>query len=510
MARCGEKGTRVLLASCSVLNLKRSMDCFVFLVLFLIAITFIYFPARKPRAAREIPEESVYDQVTLSFEDLTDEGFIFTGSRRREGGVKYISYEPPVGSWSKQLLALENAVIFAKLLNRTLLIYPLVSEKEGKRFKVARMQTALQEETHVYDDRIDEIHTVPISSVIDLNILSKLISVQQIRGTPFPRKFLENATWYDVCHKKSLGFWVDFIPSPRNFQAWALLDAQRYVPVPSALPIVEPICDQSLDIMDDAPTPFIRGILSELALVEEDVICFRGGSLATTDIRFLSKERALLAQTWAARYIRFTPYVLGKIRAIVGQMKKPFNALLIPEDQAVIQNAIRFRLREMQKRKFLEVSNRLLVIMKWENSTLLRPLREQGYDAYVPSSILPITPQPHLRHDIANLLGELICKYARLFAGPADSYLIQRARMHEARKKEGLLVDHVTVRWAGHTVARRFRVTDSKMADQAGGTNSTDAAQRIACLYCKFIQRRVKFEMCQPIMQECSKRHIYV
>ena len=505
---CGDKVPFPLLASCSVSSLKRTVDCFVVMVLFLVTITLIYRPARTFHRLRKThPEELSYGRIFLSVGDLTDDGFVFTKTQTKE---KYISYEPPVGSWSKQLLAFENAVIFAKLLNRTLLVHPLASEMESKRLKKL-VQKHLEPDSRIYD-LIDKKYTVPVSSVIDLNILSKLIRIRHIRGTH--RQFLqefENSTWYDVCHKESLGFWVDFIPSPKNFQAWSVLGAQQFTTVASAVPGIEPICDQELEMMDDPqkPNPFIRGILTELAIVDEDVIYFRGGSLAMTNIRFLSKQRTGLVQKWASDYIRFTPYLQSKISGIVGRIKKPYNAVLIPEDDhlEVINNAINFRLREMRKRNFLNMTNRLYVITKWDNSTLLEPFRKHGYELYFTKEIVPPGISPQLKQDVANLLGQLICKYARLFAGPADSYLIQRARVHEARTKDGLLIDHVTVRWAGHTIGRKYQIEATRGTD-LGGTNLTNAAHRLACVTCKFTQRRLKSEMCQLLMNDCLKRHI--
>ena len=50
-------------------------------------------------------------------------------------GVKYLSYQPPGNGWSNQRVALENAVVLAKLLNRTLVVHPMAPHDKGALLK---------------------------------------------------------------------------------------------------------------------------------------------------------------------------------------------------------------------------------------------------------------------------------------------------------------------------------------------------------------------------------------
>ena len=499
-----------VLRDCSLSSLKRLLDSFAVMVLVMVSLTLIYRPATLFRGHKRIyaNEKPVADIVLSS--DFVDDGFLFVPVHDKE---KYLSYEPPVGSWSKQLQAFENAVIISKLLNRTLLAKPLASELESKRLKKIIRKT-LQPDSKVYDF-LDKKFTVPMSSIVDLKHLSKLVKVHSVSHREFLNKF-ENLSRLDVCHRDSAGFWVDFIPSPNNHNAWKVLEAQNFVPLTFSIPIAEPVCDYGLQIKTDSykPNPFIRGIISELSKVKEDVVYFRGGSLATRDMRFLSKKRTALAQGWSTDYIRFTRYVQEKLHTIMTMIKQPYNAVLIStEDEAGnLTSTLNYRLKQMERLKFLEVTNVLYIITHINNVTLFEPFRTKGYEIYLSKSLIPIIPtgiSTFVRYDVTELVGLVICKYARLYVGSKELYLIRRGRIHEAKRKDGLLVDHVTVRWAVHTVNRRHRFITSRNVTAHGQLNQrTHKANYIFCTICKFMQRTPRYQLCLPQMNECTKLHL--
>lgn len=489
---------------CSLTSLKRLLDGFAVMVLVMVSLTLIYRPATLFRGHKRIyaNEKPVVDIVLSS--DFADEGFLFVPVHDKE---KYLSYEPPVGSWSKQLQAFENAVIISKLLNRTLLVQPLASELEIKRLSHIVRRT-LQPDSMVYDF-LDKKFTVPVSSIVDLKHLSKLVKVKSLSRRQFLDNF-KNLSWFDVCHRDSLGFWVDFIPSPNSHNAWKVLDAQNFLPLLFSIPTVEPVCNYGLEIKTDSykAKPVIRGIISELSRVKEDVVYFRGGSMATRDIRFLSKKRTALAQSWSNDYIRFTPYVQQKFQRIMTMVKQPYNAVLISakDEAGNLTNTINYRLKQMERLKFREVTNILYIITHIDNETVFEPFRSQGYEIYLSKNLIPPGASSFVRHDVTELLGLAICKYARLYAGSTDPYLIRRGRIHEAKRKDGLLLDHVTVRWAIHTVSRRHRFTLSRNATGHWRLNlRTHKANYISCTVCKFMHGTPRYKLCLPLMSECAK-----
>ena len=496
-----------VLRDCSLTSLKRLLDCFAVMVLVMVSLTLIYRPGTLFRGRKKIyvNEKPVADIVLSS--DFADDGFLFIPVHDKE---KYLSYEPPVGSWSKQLQAFENAVIISKLLNRTLLVQPLASELEIKRLKYIVRRTS-QSNSKVYDV-VDRKFTVPMSSIVDLKHLSKLIRVHSVSRRQFLDNF-KNLSWFDVCHRDSLGFWVDFIPSPNNHNAWKVLEAQNFAPLSFSIPAVEPACDYGLEIKSDfyKAKPFIRGIISELSGVKEDVVHFRGGSIATRDIRFLSKKRTALAQKWTSDYIRFTRYVQEKFQKIMTMIKQPYNAVLIStEDEAGnLTSTINYRLKQMKRLKFQDVTNILYIITHIKNLTVFEPFRTHGYEIYLSKSLIPPGISSFVRYDVTELLGLVICKYARLYVGSTDPYLIRRGRIHEAKKRDGLLVDHVTVRWAIHTVNRRHRFS---LPCNATGhwqlSLRTRKANYISCTVCKFMHGTSRDKLCSPLMSECAKLHL--
>jgi len=292
-----------------------------------------------------------------------------------------------------------------------------------------------------------------------------------------------------------------------------VLEAQNFVPLSFSIPVAEPVCDYGLQIKTDSyqPKPFIRGIISELSQVKEDVVYFRGGSLATRDIRFLSKKRTALAQRWTSDYIRFTRYVQEKLQTIMTMIKQPYNAVLIStEDEAGnVTNTVNYRLKQMERLKFREMTNVLYIITHINNVAVFEPFITEGYEIYLSKSLIPNGISSFVRYDVTELLGLVICKYARLYVGSKEPYLIRRGRIHEAKRKDGLLVDHVTVRWAVHTVNRKHRFITPRNVTAHGQFNQrAHKANYIFCTICKFMQRTPRYQLCSSQMNGCAKLHL--
>lgn len=490
--------------------IKRTLDFFFLGIFLFVSISLFYRPSKLFPTIRRtyINAEDLKKEQQTASSRILDDGFHFFENSFTE---KFLSYEPPIGSWSKQLLAFQNAVIIAALLNRTLIAQPLISEDHGKRLR-SIMRQELKSDSEAYK-LIDPKYMVPISSVIDLKILRQLLRVKAIHSTynDFLKQY-SNFTWHNVCHKDSLGFWVDFIPSPANDLAWKILEAQEFVPLKSYFQGVEPVCEQEMEMLDrvENSSPVLRGILTELSVVQEDVIYFRGGSLAARELRFLSKKRTVIVQKWINNYIKFSPYVQDKIHSIVQHMKRPYNAVKLTNslNLEIMNNTIRFRLKEMEKRKFRHVTNRLYVINEFNETNGLHILERAGYKLYSTMDLVPDGVSRYIKRDVQKLLGELLCKYAWFYEGPLDSYLIQRARVHEARLKDGLLTSLVTVKWAVHTVNRNHRILVDTGDKPKANTPSYHPLLNVWCKLCKTMKKTIRLKACQPILNECIKLHL--
>lgn len=491
----------------SLTFIKRTLDILFLGIFAFVSISLFYRPSKLFPATRRtyINADNIKKEEHASSSKILDDGFHFFGNSFTE---KFLSYEPPIGSWSKQLLAFQNAVIIAALLNRTLIAQPLISEDEGKRLR-SIMRQELKSDSEAYK-LIDLKYMVPISSVINLKILRQLLKVKAIHSTysDFLNQY-SNLTWHNVCHKDSVGFWVDFIPSPANDLAWKILEAQEFVPLKSYFHGVEPVCEHEMEMLDrvENTSPVLRGILSELSGVQEEVIYFRGGSLAARELRFLSKKRTAIVQAWMNKYIKFSPYVQNKIHSIVQHIARPYNAVKLTNsiNLEIMNNTIRFRLKEMEKKKFRSVTNRLYVINEFNETNGLRILEQAGYKLYSTLDLVPGGVSRYIKRDVQKLLGELLCKYAWFYEGPLDSYLIQRARVHEARIRDGLLTSLVTVKWAVHTVNRNHRNLIDTGAKAKVSSPAYHPLLNVWCKLCKTMKKTVRLKACMPITNECTK-----
>ena len=497
----------------SLLLLQRLVDGFIFIVLVMISVTFYYQPSklfpRKSKSGAKFEEIKAQSYWKFLTEDYSDDGFSFP--RRASGRERFVTYEPPVGDWNKQLLAFENAVVIAKMLNRTLLAHSLISEREALRVQKARIE---REKFGKHSQRLLEIdpkYTVPLSAVLDLKYLTKLIEVRLTNSSyiKFVRQ-LENLTLHEVCHHGVLGIWVDFTPSPENTKAWNVLEAQQFSSTQSPIGEVDYACDGKLEIasLQEKPTSIWRSILTELLPIKADIISFKGSSLATQNLRFLSKKRVRSAQSWILRYIRFSSYTQERVRRIVNNIKGPYNALVISNNSnsQTLENILNFRLREMEKKQFRRVTKRLFVFTDLHDLRFLKPLELLGYEIYPVNKMIPSGIIPHIRRDIVKLLGSLICKYARLFVGPLDSHLIQRARVYEARQKDGLLTEQISVRWAMHTMRRKFKIlrVESNEKEHRNDSNTmTHNLRAMVCGMCK--QMTTSKNACQKFSKQCLK-----
>ncbi|XP_031556299.1 uncharacterized protein LOC116293048 [Actinia tenebrosa] len=487
-------------------SIKRAFDCFIITVFGIVSFTLLYRPTKLFPLYRKIIEKNKHI-VSPQPLDVSDDGFHF--NRQAPQHDKFLSYEPPIGSWSDQLLAFQNAVIIATLLNRTLLAQPLVSELVGKRLR-SLVRVQLKSDSEVYKLMTLKF-TVPISAVINIRLLNRLLRVKPIQSTymEFLQEYM-NFSWHDVCHKDNLGFWVDFIPSPKNTFAWKILEAQEFVPVKSYFSGVEPVCEEEIEMIDhnmENTVPVLRGILTELAAVQKDVIYFRGGSIAARELRFLSKKRTAQAQMWIMKYIQFSSYVQEKISAIVHNIKKPYNAIKLTDNQSdqILDNIIRFRLKEMEKKSFQNITNRLYVISEFKNKKELSMLKDKGYELYSITDLVPQGVSENLRYDVQKLLGELISKHARYFEGPQDSYMIQRARVHEAHVQDGLLTSLISVKWVLHTINRNKRITARKSMPER--TIAHNGLVIFMCKLCRTMQSRLRQRTCRSALNECDRRY---
>lgn len=225
-----------------------------------------------------------------------EDGFIFPAARLILTEEKYITYDPVNRTIEKQILQFENAVVFANLLQRTLIVPPLIiSGDNGDVFRMA------------------------MSDIVNFALLSRVVKVLEMTSD-HNASFFQGKSVYSVCQDPFLGFWLDYIPSTENIHAWRLLKQQYFSPAKVKFLDHEDTnygCPGTEKYFDRwgpplRVKPLYRGILTELNHRKEQIISFRKSTLDTLQTRFFDKKRVKLAQEILLFYIRFSkPIILN-------------------------------------------------------------------------------------------------------------------------------------------------------------------------------------------------------
>lgn len=371
-------------------------------------------------------------------------------------GIKYLTYQPPGGGWNNQRIAFENAVLVAKLLNRTLIVHPMAPHQEILRIKTL----SLFDLSHEVYNRVPSSKLLPLSQVINLNRLSKLLPVKEILSNH--STFVEDNqhfSWYGVCHNGLQGMWVDKLPSYGNTRAWNALRqrAKHSQLLKDTIPAYRRSCKADMALYsktDDIP---FWGILSELSHRTENIIYFEEGSMFFRQMLFMSRKRALDAQKWLIKYVTFAAPIWKRLRNIQHRLGFPFNAIHVrrtdhPTSQHVSQDNW---LHLLNKRGALNITSKLYVATDEKNMTWFSPFRKAGYDLVFAKDFMNELTQgnnsPHLQ-DIIGLTEQLVCAHAYQFVGSyysTFSLYIKRLRKQILWKGQLLPQPYTPIIWVG-------------------------------------------------------------
>ena len=116
--------------------------------------------------------------------------------------TKLLSYQPPGNGWNNQRIALENALVLARLLNRTLVVHPLSPHDLGSRLKAGRHPG------YVSYNMLNDSDLLPLSQFMDLDLMNQLVPVIEV-NTSHPKFIREysHLRWKNVCHSTGFGYW---------------------------------------------------------------------------------------------------------------------------------------------------------------------------------------------------------------------------------------------------------------------------------------------------------------
>ena len=379
-----------------------------------------------------------------------------TKSRVQTSRRLYLTYQPPDGGWNNHRIALENALVMAKLLNRTLIMHPLASHDlaiSSRRKNLAQWRSLEKQWgiNWVYN-YMAERDLVPISQVLDLQRMRNILDVYEVKSTH--KQFLEEFShmkWHRVCHSDALGFWVDDIPAGNE----SLTREIEFVPNNSSRSVRA--CPREMKRYTHAHKPVIRRILRELQNVEADIIYLSQDTSYKANVRFFHRGHALLAQQWILKNIKFSPQVYEKAFQILSILPRPFNAIHVRRTDHKISSSMAptHWLKNMARQNFREVSTALYIATDEEDKGWFEPFHKAGYQLYFSDEFFQPTGQS-FDVDIKGLHDQVICIHAKMFVGSKSSSFsgfIYRSR-GQVMRKDGLILSHMPVGWLGHKLKR--------------------------------------------------------
>ena len=381
---------------------------------------------------------------------------------RRQLRPKYLSYQPPGNGWNNQRIVLENALVMAKLLNRTFVVHPLSPHELGNKLK-QRYHFG-----YAAYNAINASDLLPLSKFLDLSLLSALVPTIEVESShPQFRRDYSNLTWKGICHSPGYGFWVDEVPQ------WAeeveLLARQKF----SSLGRVwRERCKRESEryqryrkeyyVIDSSPpqvalSPVIR-FVSDLAKEEAAMLYFEEGTLFGMQIRFLTRERALAAQSWVVDSVRYNREVWERVGVVIRRLggRKRYNAIQVRRgdhmDRKLTQS---FWIERMIEKNF---SKELPVYVATYNTDPLwfKPFVDEGFKLYFSTNFTDILSfndmKESFRNDYLGIHEQCLCEAALHFVpSPASTFnaLILRHR-GEVKERDGLLMDTLHTYWIKH------------------------------------------------------------
>lgn len=365
------------------------------------------------------------------------------------GQGRFLSYQPPGNGWNNQRIALETALVLAKMLNRTLITHPLAPHAQGEVMK--SYLPAGSRFGYLSYNRLDSSDLLPLSAFLDLRLMSELVPVVEVNSS-HPQFLLDHSqlSWRNVCHSLGFGFWLD--QHPRTARDVAVAIRQEFSPSK----VWKKKCIQEQDAAKSTKLPIIKYV-SDLANESSQMIYFPEGTLFGIQVRFLSLQNALLAQDWVLQYVKYSSNIY-QLAAAVGERLGPYNAMHVRrvghKDKRLSQVDW---LRDMTDWEF---SPDLPVYVATDDSDLewFFPISAAGYQVVFASNFTDILNFTHysesLWQDVLGIHEQVICEQAVKFIPSLSSTfsaLIRRNRK-EVAMRDGLFTETLHTSWINHTM----------------------------------------------------------
>lgn len=356
--------------------------------------------------------------------------------------VRFLSYQPPGNGWNNQRIALENALVLAKLLNRTLVVHPLSPHELG-----AKLKAGHQAGYEAYN-LLNESDLLPLNRFMDLQRMAQLVPVIEVNTSHnrFKADF-GNLTWKNVCHSSGFGYWVD--QQPVMAAEVLLLSKQKFT---SNL-IWKQKCPEEQHRAERDPSPIVR-FITELVADPSEMLYFEQGTLFGIQLRFTTLEMARTAQQWVLHHVQYNSQVWQKV-GIIGKRLGNYNAVQVRR-RIHMDSRLPPSYWIDQMEAVFQKDIPVYVATDEQDQSWFQPFRDAGFNVYFAGDfpdVLDFTHVPtSVRMDLLGVHEQCICQKAGKFvASPASTFdaFIKRHR-GEVKMKDGLMMETLHSCWIGH------------------------------------------------------------
>ena len=361
---------------------------------------------------------------------------------------RYLSYQPPGNGWNNQRIALENALVLANLLKRTLVVHPLAPHALGNKIKAGHHI----HHGYVSYNLMQQEDLLPLSMFMDLNLMRKGTPVVEVTTThpQFLSDFSHN-TWRNICHSGGWGYWMDRVPE--HTEEVALFTQQKFS---SLGKVWREKCPKEQTRGERTNSPLVRYV-TDLDEDPSEMLYFEKGTLFGIHIRFSTYEKALAAQNLVVNYVHYNSEVwstVEKVAAKLGGFYK-YNAIQVRRiDHMARKLAPAFWIDQMIQRNFSK-SAPVYVATNDVNIEWFQPFLEAGFKLHFSTNFREFNftkTRESLRMDFLGIHEQCICERADKFVGsPASTFdaFILRHR-GEVKTQDGLMMDTLHTYWIGH------------------------------------------------------------
>ncbi len=376
---------------------------------------------------------------------------VATTERNTTVAPKYLSYQPPGNGWNNQRIALEGALLMAKLLNRTLIVHPLSSHQTCENVK--KYFHADKKFGHVAYNRMHQSNLLPLSSFLDLNLMSHLVPVVEFNFTHnhFLQSYAPYLRWHKVCHSVGFGYWADRQPvTAEEKQMWS---AQAFTPTPywrGKCPI------EMEEAKHGNHEPMVKFIM-DFEEDDSDILYIEEGTLFGIQFRFMSMNDALRAQQWIVDHVKYKKSVYERA-SVVKDTLGNYNAIHVRRVEHIGGKMTQHDwLVRIFDGDFLP-NTPLYIATDEPDLSWFNFLKDEGFKIYFatdfPESLNFTFIHESVRQDYLGIHEQIICELSNKFIHTEHSTFslyVNRLR-GEIDTKDGLYVEGIHTYWIGHTL----------------------------------------------------------